>query len=140
MNGGCLCEDIRYELTAPLGQMANCHCSMCRKAHGTAFSTIAPVESSGFRWTRGGEALAHYESSPGKRRWFCSRCGSHLVSTRDANPDSVLVRCGSLDGDPGRGPAAHGWVESSAPWHEISDELPQFERGFPGSPPGVEGS
>jgi hypothetical protein len=28
--------------------------------------------------------------TPGKRRWFCSRCGSQLVSTRDANDDGKV--------------------------------------------------
>ncbi len=119
--------------------MANCHCEMCRKAHGAAFSTILPVERSGFVWTAGEELLTGFESSPGKRRWFCSRCGSQIISTRDADEHALLLRAGCIDEAPASTkPVAHGWVGSKASWHRITDDLPQFENGFPGSPPGVE--
>ena len=118
--------------------MGNCHCGMCRKAHGSAFSTIQPVRKAGFRWVSGEDLLSHFESSPGKHRWFCRRCGSQLTSTRDADDESLLLRAGCIDRGVETPAVAHAWVGSMAPWHEISDDLPRFERGFPGAPPGVE--
>ena len=111
---------------------------MCRKAHGAAFSSILPVETQGFRWLAGEELLRRFESSPGKHRWFCSRCGSPIISTRDADTHALLLRAGCIDRGYDAAPVAHGWVEFKAPWHSISDDLPRFERGFPGSPPGVD--
>ncbi len=138
IEGSCLCGAIAYQAERAAGPMAHCHCQMCRKAHGSAFSTILPVESAGFRWLRGEDGLQRFESSPGKWRWFCGRCGSQLVSTRDAVEDSLLLRAGSIDsGYEGRA-VAHGWVEARAAWHEIDDALPRFERGFPNAPPGVD--
>ena len=107
---------------------------MCRKAHGSAFSSILPVAREGFRFTAGEELLSGYESSPGKRRWFCSRCGSQLTSTRDSDTKGLLLRAGCIDRGALEGPVAHGWVGSKAPWFEIPDSLPCFERGFPGAP------
>ncbi len=139
ISGSCLCGGVRYRAERAAGSMANCHCEMCRKAHGSAFSTIQPVERSGFHWTAGEELLTGFESSPGKRRWFCSRCGSQIISTRDADEHSLLLRAGCIDEAPASTrPVAHGWVGSMASWHRITDDLPQFENGFPGSPPGVE--
>jgi hypothetical protein len=40
ITGSCLCGAVRYEATGPAGPMVHCHCRTCRKAHGTAFSTI----------------------------------------------------------------------------------------------------
>ena len=37
LRGGCLCGQIRYEIVGPVGEALYCHCSMCRKSHGTAF-------------------------------------------------------------------------------------------------------
>jgi hypothetical protein len=37
---------------------------------------------------------------------------------------------GTVDGDPGVRPSEHIFVASKAPWHEITDALPQFE-GWP---------
>lgn len=138
IEGSCLCGAVRYTAREVAGPMANCHCGMCRKAHGASFSTILPVTRAGFTWTAGEAQLSHHESSPGKRRWFCSRCGSQLVSTRDGDDASLLLRAGCIDrGFDGR-PVAHGWVGSKAPWTEVDDELAVFERGFPGAPPGAD--
>lgn len=138
IEASCLCGGVRYQAESAAGPMANCHCEMCRKAHGSAFATILPVGKKGFRWISGEDMLAQYESSPGKRRWFCRCCGSQLISTRDANQESLLLRAGCIDSGCNTTPVAHGWVEFMAQWHSITDDLPKFERGFPGSPPGVE--
>ncbi len=138
IEGSCLCGEVRYVAEEPAGPMAHCHCGMCRKAHGAAFSTILPVRSAGFQWLSGEELLSRFESSEGKLRWFCTKCGSQLISTREAIPDTLLLRAGCIDRGYDSPPVAQGWVESAPPWNEISDELPQFERGFPGAPPGAE--
>jgi hypothetical protein len=138
IEGSCLCGGIRYEARQAAGPMAHCHCRMCRKAHGAAFSTILPVRKDGFRWMQGEGLLASFESSPGKRRWFCCRCGSQLISTRDGVEDTLLLRAGCIDRGYDTRPVAHGWVDFMAPWHVITDDLPRFPRGFPGSPPGVD--
>jgi|SRR5581483_144198 len=130
IEGSCLCGAVRYEAERPAAPMVHCHCGMCRKAHGAAFSTILPV--AGFRWTSGDEHRRSFESSPGKRRWFCGRCGSQLASTREAT-DAVLLRAGCIDRGYDGKPVAHGWVEYKATWHDITDELRQFPRGFPQS-------
>jgi len=39
LQGGCLCGGIRYEISGPLTEAGNCHCSMCRRFHGAAFGT-----------------------------------------------------------------------------------------------------
>ncbi len=138
IRGSCLCGSIRYRTDEVVGPLGHCHCQMC----GAAFSSVVAADQTTFRWEEGRELLSTFESSPGKWRWFCSRCGSQLISTRgsaaDASPDSVLLRAGCIDSGYETPGVAHCWVESKARWHEITDELPQFERGFPGSPPGVE--
>ena len=138
IEGSCLCGKVRYRAEKVAAPMVHCHCQMCRKAHGAAYSTILPVEKAGFRWTDGEALLAHYESSPGKRRWFCRQCGSQLTSTRDADADSLLLRAGCIDSGYDGRPVAHGWTDFMAPWYAIEDDRPRFERGFPGAPPGVE--
>jgi len=42
---------------------------------------------------------------------------------------------GILDDDPGSRPSCHVFVGSKAPWHEITDELPQHESFAPGQGP-----
>ena len=59
----------------------------------------------------------------------CGRCGSLLFSVvRDGA--YVHVTLGTLEGDPGIRPSAHIFVGSKAPWFEMGDDLPRYER-FP---------
>ncbi|MBI1814176.1 MAG: GFA family protein [Deltaproteobacteria bacterium] len=127
LTGRCLCGDVRFELHGKLGPLAYCHCSMCQRASGSAFAANAAIRSQYLKWVSGRESIREYESSPGKFRAFCSRCGSPIFSRRVDEPDSFRIRLGMLDGDPERRPLAHFWVSSKAPWFEIRDELPQYQ-------------
>lgn len=127
LHGSCLCGGVRYEIDGSLRDAVFCHCSMCRKAHGTAFRARAKVLAQDFRWTRGEPLVRYYESSPGHHRGFCSVCGSNLITRFDTKPRQYGLALGSLDDDPGIRPLAHFWVGSKAPWFTITDDLPQAE-------------
>jgi len=132
MSGSCLCGSITYEVDAPFQFVGNCHCSICRRGHGAAFVTWGILTPGSFRWTAGEELLRRYESSPGRERCSCSVCGSPLASSHDGAVGEIVV--GSIHGDPGARPREHIFVGSKAPWHDITDALPQFE----GWPPGIQ--
>jgi hypothetical protein len=72
----------------------------------------------------GAELLHEWESSPGKRRCFCSRCGSPILKKSDNAPEILRLRLGTLDSDPRIKPSKHIFVGSKAPWFEITDNLP----------------
>jgi hypothetical protein len=131
IEGGCLCGGVRYRVTGKLGPAGLCHCQQCRRASGSAFAANAPVRTKYFELLSGNDLVTDYESSPGKFRAFCRRCGSPVWSRRTSEPDLLNLRLGSLDGDPERRPLAHVWVDSKAPWHEITDALPQYPEGLP---------
>jgi hypothetical protein len=132
LTGSCLCGRVRYEIDGRVGPMGHCHCSTCRKAQGGAFVTNAPVRTKYFTLRAGADAVAEFESSPGKWRCFCRTCGSPLWSRRATEPDIVRIRVGLLDGDPERRPLGHVWVSEKAPWYEIPDDLPRYPRGLDG--------
>jgi hypothetical protein len=134
LHGSCLCRSVRYEVAEPLGVMEHCHCSMCRKAHGAAFSTNAVVRSSALTVTSGDAFISEYDSSPNRRKCFCSKCGSQLFIRRLDNPEFMVVTLGTVDDDPGARPERHVYVASKAPWDEITDALPRFKI-YPGYEP-----
>jgi predicted enzyme related to lactoylglutathione lyase len=129
LTGGCLCGAVRFGVRGDLGTIVHCHCTDCRKAQGGAFATNAPVAAEAFVITSGAGFVSRFESSPGKFRCFCSRCGSPVYSFRDSMPGAVRIRLGTLDADPGGRPVLHSWVGEKAPWLEITDELPRFRTG-----------
>jgi hypothetical protein len=125
-HGACLCGAVRYELDGPFEVMSHCHCSMCRKHHGAAFATFVTVPLMGFRWISGEDAVSTYQSSAYGKRAFCSKCGS---VTPVIEPETGVVFCpaGNLDGELGIQSQSHRFVGSKAPWHTITDTLPQHE-------------
>jgi len=127
VRGSCLCGRVRYEIAGPLKRALNCHCSMCRKAHGAAFRTRASVRAEDFRWIAGQQHVKYYESSPGNHRGFCAECGSPILSRFDFDPTVLGVPFGCFDDDPGVKPTLHVHVASRAPWHDITDDLPRFD-------------
>jgi hypothetical protein len=127
LRGSCLCGGVQYEITGALSGALNCHCSMCRKAHGAAFRSRAQVRAVEFRWLKGEELVTYFESSPGNHRGFCRVCGSPLLSRFDQNPSFYGLPLGALDDDPQVRPTLHVFVGNKAPWYEITDNLPQFQ-------------
>jgi hypothetical protein len=131
IRGSCLCGEIAYEATELAGPIGHCHCRTCQKAHAASFSTTARVLRENFRWTRGESLLCNFESSPGKRRHFCSNCGTQLIAEWEDRP-SVVLRMGAVDTDPGGRPAGHIWVSHDLPWLDYGPELPRFHEGIDG--------
>ncbi len=124
--GSCLCGGVKYEITGTLSGALNCHCSMCRKAHGAAFRSRARVEVADFEFVKGSHLVKFYESSPGTHRGFCSHCGSPVLSRFDNDSSCYGLPLGSLDTDPGIRPERHVFVGAKAPWFDIADDLPQY--------------
>ncbi len=126
LKGSCLCGTVSYEIQDGPKKVLMCHCQKCRKASGAAFATNGLVDRTAFAVTRGAEAIAEFESSPGVLRRFCGKCGSPIYSFRPAH-DFVVVRLGTLDSPLEMRPSAHIYVGSKAEWDVIHDDLPQFE-------------
>jgi len=134
MKGSCLCGRIAYEATALDSPIRHCSCNVCRKAHASAFNTSASVRQEHFRWLRGEEALSAYESSPGKRRFFCGTCGTQLVARRTGS-ETVILRVATLDDDPGRRPEGHIWARDEVPWLAYGPQVPAWPTWAPGNEP-----
>lgn len=130
MNSGtCLCGDIEWQVDGDFGAFTNCHCSVCRKIHGTAYVGFVATPVENFSWVRGEEHVAHYASSDKGERGFCPQCGSSVPSV---SGEYAFMAAGSLDGDIGRALDSHIFVGSKAEWFDITDDIPQFDEYPPG--------
>lgn len=126
-HGGCLCGKVRYEIRGGIRNIVMCHCSICRKAQGSAFATNGIVNADEFVFISGEDNLNGYESSPGQTKYFCKTCGSPIISKNVKRPGQVRVRLGTIESDIRERPEAHIFVGSKANWEEICGELPQFD-------------
>jgi hypothetical protein len=128
--GQCLCGGVRFEISGKIGPVVYCHCSMYRRATGSAFATGASVESAAFRIVEGASLISEYQSSPGYFRNFCSRCGSPLYGRSEEFPSMRRVRLGTIDGNIAQRPVANIFVGTKAPWFDVTNSLETFEE-FP---------
>src|SRR5437867_3528795 len=126
ITGGCLCGGVRFEVTGPFIRAGHCHCSRCRRHSGAAVCTQGRVRREHFRLLSGEHLIRAYGRGEGAVKAFCSVCGSSLFGGTWPEGPEVSIRLGSIDGDPGIRPQLHTFVESRAPWDEITDDLPQY--------------
>ena len=99
--GSCLCEGVKYRCFGSLLSVGHCHCHMCQKHHGAAFSTFAEVKTTNVEWSDGSEALLSEYRSPQNNtiRRFCRICGSSLVfeSSYNRADGTIELALGTFD-------------------------------------------
>jgi hypothetical protein len=121
--GSCLCGKTKYQITGKIGDIVHCHCTTCRKAHGSAFSSVAAVNDADFQLES--ELLNSIESSPGKFRYFCSGCGTQIYAKREGTTH-IILRLGSMDDHPDANEKNHIWLSQKASWYTPNQHLPGF--------------
>ena len=128
LEGSCLCGRVRIQVPDEFEYMGNCHCSQCRKFTGSDYSSVGGISSARFGFVQGEEEVTRYRKSADTELAFCGHCGSSLYS-RKLTGGKHNIRLGILNSVPSHQPGFHIFVGSKAPWHEITDDLPQFEQG-----------
>jgi hypothetical protein len=132
LTGGCLCGAIRYAITAPVASLRACHCTHCQKNTGTGASVNAVVAGPAFSITQGAPKRFTTKADSGRTlfRYFCGDCGSPLYAHREASPERIVVKAGTLDDTSGLKIASHIWTRSARPWSYIDPAAEQV----PGNP------
>jgi hypothetical protein len=130
--GGCLCGEVRYEITEPLVAMTYCHCTRCQRRTGTAASAQARIAPGSLRFVQGEELVKGWQPPDrGFEKCFCSNCGGHLLS-KNGDGEITSVRMGSLDEDPGLAPKHRQFVAYAATWEPIPDDgIPHYAEHAP---------
>jgi len=126
IKGQCLCGEVKYAVKGPIGDILHCHCSECRKWHGSAFRTRTTVKKKDFFWLAGQELVAMYKGLPSTTKTFCRMCGSNLISYYRDNEEVIGLPLGGIEGELGQTPKCHIFVGNKADWYEINDDLPQY--------------
>ena len=124
VSGGCLCGEVRFEITLPTDFCAHCHCTMCRRSHGAGYVTWIGVQKPQLRILSGEHNLVAYRSSDHGQRSFCKHCGSTLIFESTLYQDQFHLPLANLEGKIDRDPELHVFIEDRAEWVVIGDQLP----------------
>jgi hypothetical protein len=123
----CFCAAVRLRITQPLDAPVNCHCKLCRRLSGAAFTTwlSIPLESLEIS---GEDYLSVFSPTGNLTRKFCKSCGSHVVTLDKRHPENVGVYAGMVDEKRLPPPNADYFVYDKAAWFTI----PQGAKCFGG--------
>ena len=125
LEGHCECKKVSFDITQEIKYLSHCHCSQCRRSHGSAFASFIEVDKSCFKYNSGMKNIKIYFSSEKCKRLFCEACGSNIMFIDEAKPDKYYVSVGVISGKPDLPKAHHVFVGSKASWYQIDDNLKQ---------------
>jgi len=123
MKGNCLCGSIEFDVT-DIGNIYQCHCSLCRKQGGSASNSGTVIPLSKLEWIKGTEHIKSWVKESGFRSDFCSICGSPVPNPlRGLNYYWIPV--GILEDAP-LNIAANLYVDSKASWGVVAPTGEKF--------------
>ena len=86
--GGCHCGKVRYEVTADIGQVVSCNCSICQK-RGFLWTFTDPQQ---FKLLSGEDELAEYQFyRKVLHHRFCKTCGVQAFARGKAPSGKEMV-------------------------------------------------
>lgn len=129
LTGHCLCGEVTYRVPFPFeGEVAHCHCKMCRRASGAVAVTWFTVKKDDLEVT--GNPLKTFKSSEHGERGNCATCSSPITFYSSKYPDLIDVTLATLDHPEDIAADMHIYTDSELPWLVLDAHLP----GRPGGP------
>lgn len=129
LSGACLCGAIRYRVTSGVRRVVNCHCSLCRRMNGSAFSSYAVVPHKALE-LRDEQSLARYAVTERATKHYCITCGTPIFNLNRKYLGACMLYLGSIEGGDVYFPSLNVYCESMLSWVQEVGAL----EGFPAGP------
>ena len=118
IEGGCLCGAVRFVATGEPISVAWCHCRSCRRHSGAPVSVFVAFGRDAYTVIEG--EITKFNSSPGRLRGFCARCGSTLTCEGESAPE-VHFHIGAFDEAAQLEPTRHIFPQERLPWLHLAE-------------------
>lgn len=132
ITGQCRCGACRYEIAADnLPPIYACHCHICQRATGSAFSVQALVPED--KLTVSGPIVVREivtEDRTSVQR-FCGECHARVYNTNTARPGIAVIRGGTIDRSEELICRAHIFTAYKQAWVTLPDDVPQWPEMAP---------
>jgi hypothetical protein len=141
-DGGCLCGAIRFRTVGAPLKTTVCHCPMCQRTSGSAFTVELIFLAKAVRF-EGAPSKYTYRSPDHGRLLhyeFCSVCGTRLGVSLERFPGVQIIYAGTYDDASWVKPDSHIFTRSATAWSRIPDDVDCFsahmmdEQGTPQHP------
>ena len=124
VDGSCHCGYVQYSIDEEtVDDVANCHCSICRRSSGGTFVTWATVPRQSLEWKAGAPGV--YAATENSQRYYCPRCGAQLALYTDLSPRTIDVTVATFERVDDFPPCKEIWVRNKIKWITLNDSLPQ---------------
>lgn len=129
-SGSCHCGKVAFEIDGPILNVVNCHCSICRKVNGGAFSTYLVVSDEVFKVKEGQDLLTRYAMTEKADKNFCKICGAPVFNRNKLYSGVTVVPLGCLDDAAKFAPKADIYCADMLPWVTLWPESKRYETGL----------
>jgi hypothetical protein len=130
--GSCACGTVHFALDSEPHLVFNCHCTICRKANGSAFSSYALFKRDALRITEGEASIRAAEIGSSAIKHFCRECGAPLYGLHREAPGICLVVLGAVDTGAALVPTSNVFCRSKLPWAFELGKMINHEVNLPG--------
>lgn len=130
MLGSCQCKAVQFRVTGDFKRIVNCHCTLCRKMNGAAFSTYVAVLTTDFDLISGN--LVSCDVTENARKHFCGQCGTPIFNSNPRYAGLNILHLGSLDTESPQElkPEVNIYDESKVSWLDNLSDLPAFKKAM----------
>jgi hypothetical protein len=131
IDGRCRCGEITYEAEVDPDALSLCHCTDCQMISGSAFRANIPAPAPHFVLQSGTPKsyIKTAESGNQRRQVFCGTCGTHLYACAVENPESYMLRAGTITQGAALKPHHQIWRRSALDWVDAIATLTVSDKG-----------
>jgi hypothetical protein len=130
---------VQYSFTGDPAVVALCHCDDCQRQSGSAFSVnlgvTRDVLTVDYDQLQSIETIGTDTGQP-RRRMFCGKCGSPILTQLSEMPELAFVKAGTLDDRSAVVPQIEVWRERAQDWVPEPGERAAFARDLQQETPG----
>ena len=127
MEGSCNCKKVTFTASDEVKAIVNCHCNLCRKMNGGAYSTYVVVKEDGFQLDTG--TVKSVQASENASKSFCEDCGSPIYNENPKLAGLKILYLGAIDSEVEYKPALNIYCESQLSWVNDIETLPSMPQG-----------
>jgi len=128
IKGSCHCGSVNWECDPPIKTVVKCHCSMCRKLHGSDHSTYVVVQKEQFSLTKGKGLVISYQATEKSYKNFCSICGTPIYLLNGKHfPNEFVLPLGIIENYTNElSPQIQVYTSEKPAWVKLQDDVPIF--------------
>ena len=131
LTGGCICGQVKYQITdKPLFTQA-CHCKDCKVLTGSSYVVNSSILENTLI-IEGEVSSTELKAGSGAscKTYFCAKCGTYVYADYDSAVGRLTVRTKTLDNPEKFPPQVHIFTKDKDPWLNLSEGVICFQEMY----------